>query len=199
MGIAIGSETSGSVIDVFIYNNTIGLCESGSDDKYKSCGWGPALHLKTTITRSGKIDNIVFDANTIYNNTMFILLETNYQTSQQALPVNYPKTRVSNIQFTNNRALGGAIGAQFHCDPNDPCHNITVVNNIIVKAQEQKLDPWSCQFVESYHIADNLPMGLEDCMAHSMNHSLIVETTTSSNIPHAALLPAAEEDQAKTF
>jgi len=78
MGVAIGSESSGSIRDVYVYNNTIGACQQGDKDKYHSCGWGYALHIKTTISRSGVIDNIVFDNNTIYNNTGFILMETNY-------------------------------------------------------------------------------------------------------------------------
>jgi polygalacturonase len=53
MGIAIGSEMSGSISNVTIYNNTIGLCDTVSADPSSGCGWGPALHVKTTISRGG--------------------------------------------------------------------------------------------------------------------------------------------------
>ncbi|CAB9531756.1 Probable polygalacturonase [Seminavis robusta] len=174
MGIAIGSETSGTVRDVFIYNNTIGYCQSG-DKTLTSCGWGPALHIKTTLTRSGSIDNIVFDRNIIYNTSMFIFLETNYQVGKQKLPSNYPKTVVQNIVFSNNLAVGQAMGAGFNCDKLDPCHNITVVNNTIVKAQQNNHNPWGCKFIESFNVHNNTPGGLEECMARSMNQTSHVD------------------------
>jgi polygalacturonase len=171
MGIAIGSESSGGIRDVYVYNNTIGLCDSGSDTP-TSCGWGPALHLKTTLTRSGTIENIIFDNNTIYNTTSFISVETNYQVGNQNLPANYPKTKVQNIVFRNNQALGGAIGASFHCDVLDPCHDIQVINNTIVEATLHKQNPWGCDFIDSYTVRDNQPEGLEECMANSMNKTV---------------------------
>ena len=172
MGIAIGSESSGSIEDIYVYNNSIGVCDAGHDDVYRSCGWGPALHIKTTVTRSGSIRNIVFDNNTIYNTSMFLFVETNYQTSNHDLPANYPITNLSEIYFQNNRGLGGAMGAAFHCDAHDPCHHVTVVNNTIVKAAAGNVNPWSCQYIDSFVVADNVPDGLEECMAQSMNPKL---------------------------
>jgi polygalacturonase len=165
MGIAIGSESSGSIRDVYIYNNTIGYCPSGHDEP-TSCGWGPALHLKTTTTRSGSIENIFFDNNTVYNTSAFILVETNYHNeNQKYIPENYPKTLVRNIFFRYNRALGAATSAQFHCSALDPCYEIHVLNNTILNAT----NPWECQHIQSYHVQDNVPGGLEECMANSMN------------------------------
>jgi polygalacturonase len=170
MGIAVGSEMSGGVHDVFVYNNTVGLCLSGADDKYKSCGWGPALHVKTTITRSGVIENVIYENNTVYNNSMFIFLETNYQKgSKQIIPPGYPKVLLRNIVFRNNVVLGEATAANFHCHPKDPCHNIQVVNNTITKADNKDHSPWECSFIDSYQVSGNYPSGLEDCMAESMN------------------------------
>lgn len=182
MGVAIGSESSGSVRDVLVYNNTIGLCDFGHDHADSSCGWSPALHLKTTIRRTGVIENIVFDSNTVYNTTMFILLETGYQVNNKEEPPSYPMTVIRNIVFSNNRAFGFGKSASFHCHAKDACHGIQVVNNTIWgDGTDSNRNPWSCRFVESYHVANNTPAGLEDCMANSMNASsayLLVESTS---------------------
>lgn len=84
-GISVGSESSGGIKDVFIHDNVIGVCEQGSCLD-KCCGWGPALHLKTTLTRGQFIENVIFKDNTIYNNTGFIDMETNYQTKSNTPP-----------------------------------------------------------------------------------------------------------------
>jgi polygalacturonase len=178
MGVAVGSESSGSIRDVFIYNNTIGYCPSGHAVS-TSCGWGPALHLKTTMTRSGSIQNIYFDNNTVHNTSMFILVETNYHAeNQQRIPQHYPKTLVKNIFFRNNRAVGAATSAQFHCNALDPCHEIHVINNTILKVT----NPWGCQYIQSYHARDNVPGGLEECMANSMNRT-VKEGRSTTNPP----------------
>ena len=44
MGISVGSESSGGIVDVLIHDNVIGLCEAGHYLE-KCCGWGPAMHL----------------------------------------------------------------------------------------------------------------------------------------------------------
>ncbi|KAG7374611.1 endopolygalacturonase [Nitzschia inconspicua] len=168
MGVAVGSESSGGIQDVHVYNNTIGVCQSGHDDPQKSCGWGPALHLKTTITRSGSIQNVYFENNTVYNNSMFILVETNYHgENRPQIPDRYPKTLVKGIYFRNNRAIGTATAAIFRCDALDPCHEIHVVNNYIANSRND--DPWGCEYIQSYHVENNVPEGLDDCMAASMN------------------------------
>lgn len=168
MGIAIGSESSGSIRDVLVYNNTIGLCQFGHDTD-DSCGWGPALHIKTTVTRSGEIANVIFQNNTIYNTSMAILVETNYQVDEQNLPPGYPKTNVHHIVFDNNRAIGKATGADFHCNQIDPCHDIVITNNIIQNANAEDNSPWSCKYIDTYSVLHNYPEGLIDCMANSMN------------------------------
>jgi len=64
------------------------------------------------------------------------------------------------------------MGTMFHCDVQDPCHAITVVNNTIAQAAATGRNPWSCQYIASYTVAGNVPEGLEECMAQSMtNHS----------------------------
>ena len=177
MGIAIGSEMSGSIGSIQIYNNTIGLCEFGHEDMYHSCGWGPALHIKTTIARSGSIEDVVIEDNTVYNTSMFIALHTDYQVrNDQPLPAGYPKTLIRNITFRNNVVVGQARHAGFECSPFDYCHNITVVNNTIwnvLKGNKMTDDttPWSCAFIDSYVVHGNYPNGLEECMANSMNQT----------------------------
>jgi len=174
MGIAVGSDTSGGMKDVFIYNNTVGVCEAGHDDEHRSCGWGPALHLKTTLLRSNTIDNIIFRDNIVYNTSMFIFVETDYQVREQDIPPHYNMTVVKNIVFENNQALGEAVGANFHCSKLDPCHEIRVVNNTIAKAAKNGRNPWGCQYIDSYHVGGNTPEGLEDCMAKSMSPTTAV-------------------------
>merc|ERR1711871_1447772 len=111
----------------------------------KCCGWGPALHLKTALTRGQMIQNIVFKDNTIYNNSDFILLETDYQSGDD-LPTDYAPTTVKDIVFTGNRALGSATSASFGCSAKDACHNITVINNTIAGNQ----NPWGCHYIASF-------------------------------------------------
>jgi polygalacturonase len=170
MGIAVGSEMSGSVTNVHIYNNTIGVCDTGPDP-VNGCGWGPALHVKSTITRGGRIENITFDNNTVWNTSLFILVEMDYQTnSEERPPVGYQSTLVKNISFLSNRALGSATSASFACSRFDACHGVTVVNNHIVAAR-RNIDPWNCRFIApDYFSARNLPMGLNHCMATSMDN-----------------------------
>ena len=59
MGIALGSECSGGIRNVVIEDNLVGVCKAGHC-KDGCCGWGPALHLKTTDTRGGHMKNIIF-------------------------------------------------------------------------------------------------------------------------------------------
>lgn len=177
MGLAVGSETSGSVTNVHIYNNTIGLCDQGADQE-SGCGWGPALHVKTTITRGGRLENITFFNNTVWNTAMFIFLELDYQSPKDAKPpMGYEATVVQNITFASNRALGSATAAIFSCSRYDICHGVRVVNNVIVHANSV---PWNCHFIsDDYVVANNFPLGLRDCMAGSMsNESATTYSTT---------------------
>lgn len=165
MGISVGSESSGGIKDVFIHDNVIGVCEQGSCLD-KCCGWGPALHLKTTLTRGQFIENVIFKDNTIYNNTGFIDMETNYQTKSNTPPTGYAATAVRNIVFTGNKVLGSGTGADFGCSVNDACENITVTNNTVVHND----DPWRCQYIKTYTSAGNTgETSLEACMKNSMH------------------------------
>jgi polygalacturonase len=159
MGIAIGSETSGSIRGVHIYNNHIGVCESGSDTD-TSCGWGPAIHLKTTIDRGGVIEDIVFENNTVYNTSMFILVEMDYQ-GEEVVPTDYPASLVRNVAIIGNRAVASAVGASISCSEHAPCRNVTIVGNVVENAGSS--NPWNCQHVQGSTIHDNHPSGLE-CM-----------------------------------
>merc|ERR1712038_598678 len=96
----------------------------------------------------------------------FINMQTNYQ-SGDTPPKDYPPTKVRNISFISNRALGGGIGAGWICSVNDVCEDITVVNNII----ETKHNPWGCHYIHTYNASKNSPPGLPECMKNSMNRT----------------------------
>jgi polygalacturonase len=182
MGIAVGSESSGSITDVAIYNNSIGLCETGSATPV-SCGWGPALHLKTTITRGGSVERISFSHNKVYNTSMFIMVEMSYQSNHnEPLPVDYDATTVRDIVFDSNEALGSAVEAAFECSPYDACRHISVMNNVIHNAGPGR-DPWTCKYITDYAVRDNYPSGLTECMEQSMNdtnNAFIPQLTSSA-------------------
>lgn len=166
MGIAIGSEISGGVEDVNVYQNIIGLCEHGSEDPSKSCGWGYAIHIKTTLTRGGFFRNIQFASNIIYNTTGFLLVETDYQSHTNSLPP-YPTTEIKNISILANSGLGKATGVTFGCSEYMPCKEIEVKNNWIVNGDS---GIYSCSNVTSYKVENNSPPGLEECMKHSTDN-----------------------------
>lgn len=167
MGIAVGSESSGSISDVAIYNNSIGVCETGSDTP-NGCGWGAALHLKTTITRGGSVERISFTNNRVYNTSMFIFLEMSYQSNHdEPPPLDYKATVVRDIVFDSNEALGSAVGSTFECSEYDACRQITVTNNKIHNAAGKT--PWTCKFITEYNVHGNFPGGLDECMKQSKN------------------------------
>jgi len=112
------------------------------------------------------MENIIFRNNTIYNNTGFIDMETNYQ-SGDTPPVGYPATKVRNISFVGNRALGGGTGATFKCSVHDFCEELTVMDNFVANSQQ----PWHCEFIETYTASGNSPSGLEQCMHDSMDRN----------------------------
>jgi len=169
MGIAIGSETSGSIRDVDIYDNIVGLCNHGHCND-TCCGWGPALHIKTTPFRGGIIENVSFRNNIIYNNTMFILMELNYQTNQGEIPTTYPPTLVRNISYVGNRALGEAKGSSFVCLKKDACEDVRLINNTVVEAGTSGDDIWGCQYIHTYRAKGNTQQDrLVRCMKESMN------------------------------
>lgn len=165
MGISVGSESSGGIRNVEIYDNIVGLCKSGHCED-ECCGWGPAMHIKTALTRGGVMENIMFRNNTVYNNTGFINMQTNYQ-SGDTPPVGYPATKVRNISFIGNRALGGGVGASWECSVHDVCEGLTVINNTIHTGHSS----WGCHYVHTYNVHGNSPSGLTDCMEHSMNRT----------------------------
>lgn len=163
MGIAIGSTTSGGIKDVYVHDNVIGLCKQGHCED-GCCGWGPALHVKTTLTRGGVTENIVFKNNSVYNTSMFILVELGYQ-SHDSPPKDYPPTKVRGITFIDNKALGGGVGANWDCSPFSPCDDIIVINNRVDSVH----NPWNCHNVKTYNVSGNSPTGLRDCMYRSMH------------------------------
>ena len=125
MGIALGSECSGGIRDVLIEDNLVGVCKPGHCE-VGCCGWSPGMHLKTTDTRGGHIENIMFRNNTVYNTTGVIFLETDYQTNSgnEGRP-----TVIKNLTFQSNKGRGTAEGISFHCSKDLPCENITFFDN----------------------------------------------------------------------
>jgi hypothetical protein len=85
-------------------------------------------------------------------------------------PTDYEATAVRNISFLRNRAMGMATGASFECFRKDACQNISVINNTMKNAKGQS--PWSCHFIKSFRVSGNVPTGLENCMATSMNDTI---------------------------
>ena len=165
MGIALGSDVSGGIERVNIYQNVIGLCQQGSVDNGQSCGWGHAFHLKTTLTRSGYLRHIRFADNVVYNNTGFVLVETDYQSHYQTPPP-YPTTQIYNISIVGNSAIGTARGMQFGCSEYMPCQDIVVKDNWILNGDAES--SYHCHYVASYHVDNNSPPGLGECFDQSI-------------------------------
>ena len=150
----------------------MGLCQFGHANE-QSCGWGPALHIKTTLTRGGAIENIMFRDNVVYNTSSFILLDMGYQNGEDPdPPKDYTATAVRNISFVRNRAMGMATGASFECFRKDACEEITVVNNTVKHIAKGSPSPWSCHYIKSFNVSGNFPTGLKECMANSMNETI---------------------------
>jgi polygalacturonase len=196
MGIAVGSESSGSIRNIDIYDNAIGVCQPGSDcvdndsddndndnSNDQCCGWGPGMHVKTTLSRGGILENISFRNNVVYNTTGFILLSSHYQTKEDSKPNGYDAVLVRNISFVGNRAFGSGKAATWDCSINDVCHDIQVVDNHVAVDPTDNHDnnndneskhngtnnPWTCHFIDTFTVSGNYPHGLEECMEQSMN------------------------------
>ena len=125
MGIALGSECSGGIRDVLIEDNLVGVCEPGHCE-VGCCGWSPGLHLKTTDTRGGHMENIMFRNNTVYNTTSVIFLETDYQTNNDN--VGRP-TLIKNLTFQSNKGRGSAEGISLSCSKDLPCQDVSFIDN----------------------------------------------------------------------
>lgn len=166
MGIALGSEISGGVRDIYIHDNVIGLCEHGTDDTSERCGWGHAQHLKTTLTRGGYLRNILFQ-NVIYNTTGFFLIETDYQSHNHS-PASYPTTEIKNISIIGNLGLGQATGWTLGCSESLPCKEILVQDNWVMHGTSKS---YRCSHVDTYREDNNYPPGLGDCLYHSVNRT----------------------------
>jgi polygalacturonase len=172
MGIAFGSELSGGIENVFVYQNIIGLCDYYDNDNNNetSCGWGHAIHFKTTLTRGGFLRYIYVHTNLVYNTTTgFLLLETDYQDKEQQ-PPDYPTTRIHNISIQSNSGMGLAKDMRFECSKYMVCENITVSDNWI-SDDSSSSNYYHCSYIDTYQVENNIPKGLERCMYESMNRS----------------------------
>jgi len=223
MGIAIGSESSGSIRNVHIHDNQVGVCHAGHDcvtetnrrsflhnNKYNKryhiakyhneeiksmpssssrsshnnnnnndtnipndascCGWGPGLHIKTTVSRGGVIEHIKFANNIVYNTSMFLLLESHYQNGgSDSLPDGYEPTKLHNISFLGNTAAASAFSVIFDCPVVSPCRDIRVRDTTILNHHQN--NPWSCHNVDTFTVQNNTPPGLEECLQNSSSSS----------------------------
>ena len=182
MGISIGSETSGSIEDIVVENNTVGLCAKGvgcnmtgyhpwepaatpcATDGEGICGWNAGLHVKTTMQRGGTIAGVVYRNNSISANFSCISLITNYQ-APSVLPVGYPATSIRNISFIGNTCGANQVG--LHCNANDTCTDISVIDNTV--QTKGAAVPWDFHWIESYTVRGNSPPGALACMHGAMN------------------------------
>eukprot|EP00659_Diplonema_papillatum_P008116 gene8116-12484_t len=143
-GISIGSEVSGGVSDVLVWNNTLfGLLKV-------------ACRIKTSTSRGGYIRNILYKDLVVGDTQLVLGINTNYSSASPYTPL----TDIRNIRFENiTRVSGTTIAPQpgsFVCwdAPND-CKNITV--------KDVHLEPvtggWTCDNAE-LTATDVSPAGL---------------------------------------
>jgi polygalacturonase len=179
MGVALGSELSGGIENVQVYQNIMGLCDYGADHPKTSCGWGHGIHMKTTIMRGGFLRNIQVHTNIIYNTTGFILLETDYQDKDHKQPPNYPTTEIRNISVRSNSGLGSAVAMKFGCSKYMQCEQVYVADNWILHGQPSN---YHCSYVDTYLVEhNNVPSGLNKCMYESMNRTEVTSVMTTES------------------
>eukprot|EP01004_Peranema_trichophorum_P006543 NODE_5362_length_1024_cov_48.120977_g4793_i0.p1 GENE.NODE_5362_length_1024_cov_48.120977_g4793_i0~~NODE_5362_length_1024_cov_48.120977_g4793_i0.p1 ORF type:complete len:327 (+),score=68.89 NODE_5362_length_1024_cov_48.120977_g4793_i0:111-983(+) len=149
-GISIGSETSGGVFGVYVYNNTV---------------VGPATHglqIKTAPARGNIIDGIHFWDNIIENaedKSPFIYVNMFYDNSPPANPL--PILR--NVFFENIRAKKVGYAGEFLCLSDSPCTGIHLSNITVTDYK----DTWKCQSVKNSDANLVQPDGLQKCFDSS--------------------------------
>eukprot|EP01060_Flectonema_neradi_P040657 TRINITY_DN9360_c0_g1_i1.p1 TRINITY_DN9360_c0_g1~~TRINITY_DN9360_c0_g1_i1.p1 ORF type:complete len:435 (+),score=63.08 TRINITY_DN9360_c0_g1_i1:73-1305(+) len=152
-GVAIGSEVSGGVQNVHIYNNTI---------------YGPAasaLRIKTAPSRGGFIRNVLYENITIMDASTILGLSTVYKSSAPPAPV---LTDIFNISYKSISRPAGSSGGHagyFTCfeKPAVGCRNLQFEDIDI----QGTTDGWSCQNVNSSVVHDVQPTGLSKCLSDS--------------------------------
>ena len=185
MGLVIGSETSGGIKDIYIHDNELGLCDAcmGLDGDETTCpqpcGWNAGLHLKTTTCRGGVIENVRYENNLVHKNYSCISLITDYQMTQNALDrcsptTGYPATTIRNISWIGNTC--GSGGGSWGCSVNDTCSGIAVVNNSLPNGTD-----YQCEYIESFTVHGNEPLGLPSCMRESMHPPLLLPRKTDDD------------------
>ena len=137
-GITIGSEMSGNVTNI-IFQDSVA---KGTDN-------GP--HIKSTIGRGGKVENVIYRNIELKDVENGIALSENYNGANQSGPV--PILR--NISFINISGTATKEAGQFDCLSEAPCEDIVMMDvNISLKehgfecqnayGQSTRVEPKSC-------------------------------------------------------
>lgn len=150
MGISVGSETSGGIRDVDVHNN-----------QFIGWGWSVALHVKSAPQRGGKVENILFRHNDVFNTTALMRLGI---FGRGTPPTDYPQTALRAIEWFNNTYSGPSnrkVRSKFLCP--GICNGIKVASNRVLAERST----WQCSQISSYVVADNSPSGLDECMQRS--------------------------------
>ena len=119
------------------------------------------------------VDNdtfVLFENNTVYNNTHVILLESSYQSLQQqknataSLPSTSEASKyyrqsfdlddrnptlIQNVSFVGNIVRGKANGIRLACSPDSPCQNIIFWKNDFPHAPPKRIN---CKYIASYKV-----------------------------------------------
>merc|ERR1711879_139040 len=104
MGMAIGSETSGGVYDVYIHDNR----------HINTGGWSVALHVKVPNNRGAPIENIRYEHNYFTNTTVGMQIRQDNGGRFDPYPGEKPTT-IKNVTFDGTTGGLTRMGGAFKC------------------------------------------------------------------------------------
>ena len=152
-GLSIGSEISGGVEDVHVYNNTI---------------FGPAevaFRIKTAPSRGGFIRNVKYENNIVGDASTAMGISTTYSSS----PPVHVLTDLRNISYDGiyriNKTDSSIKAGSFECFPKPAigCNDLHF-NNINLQDTDSQ---WSCKNVNTSTVHNVKPDGLSKCLSDS--------------------------------
>ena len=162
-GISLGSEVSGGISDIFVYNNSI-------DKKEGTLSHG--LHIKTAATRGAYVKNVHFKDNTLLHAKVIIGIDTTYP-YEGTLVAGTPLTDITNITYEHVTADYVDQAGSLICFADRPCTDITFTGGISV--QDYNSPAWVAANVETYKVEGAVsPSGLEDILYKSMKRNSTV-------------------------
>ena len=151
-GISFGSECSGGISDIFVYNNTLNKQTGTVSD---------GLYIKTSKSRGGYIKNIHFKDNTLQHVARVINIRTSYDGHSG----NTTLTAIQNITYEATTARFVGQTALLDCFAEAPCTDITFQGIDIANFSTS----WEAQNVQTYSVSgDVVPSGLETVLKDSM-------------------------------